>query len=318
MNGMTTGGMTTGGMSQSGPTTIREITIISGKGGTGKTTLAAAFATLAFPDAILADCDVDAADLHLILKPEIMERTDFRGSDVAQLDEQICIHCGLCAETCRFGAITDEIEILREKCEGCGVCELICPVEAMSLSKRVDGELYSSETRFGPMVHARLRAGGEASGKLVAEVRNKARLLAVHHGKKLILSDGPPGIGCPVISAISGTDLAVVITEPTISGISDLKRVLDTAAHFHVISGVVINKSDVNPERSEEIRIYCEEREIPIFGRIPYDMIATESMVVGESIIEYTEGAFADTIRAIWHTIHEWIGFDGCDNYNRS
>lgn len=318
--------------------TIREITVISGKGGTGKTTLAAAFATLAHPDAVLADCDVDAADLHLILEPKIFERKDFHGLNVAEIDAEKCILCGKCAEACRFDAIIpcngeeigegidgvaigddtgdnardnghsisqDGMEIIRERCEGCGVCELVCPVDAVSLVDRVDGELYTSETRFGPMAHARLQAGGEASGKLVAEVRSKARLLAQEHGKELIISDGPPGIGCPVISAISGTDLAVVVTEPTVSGISDMERVLEVAAHFKVKSGVIVNKSDVNPGKTEDIRTFCGAHDIPVFGELPYDILVTEAMVAEQSIVEFSDGEFAATVREIWRAIHE-------------
>jgi len=300
----------TGNSQQSGnngKTPVREITVISGKGGTGKTTLAAAFASLAHPYAVLADCDVDAADLHLILKPEITGRKDFHGLNVAEIDMGKCIRCGKCAAACRFDAINPEIEVVHEKCEGCGVCELVCPEDAISLVDRVDGELFTSDTRFGPMAHARLQAGGEASGKLVAEVRSKARLLAHERDKRLIISDGPPGIGCPVISAISGTDLAVIVTEPTVSGISDLKRVLETAAHFKVPAGVIVNKSDVNPGKTEDIRKFCSERAIPMFGELPYDMVATESMVAEQSVVEFSDGEFTKRVKEIWDAIGKRI-----------
>jgi MinD superfamily P-loop ATPase len=289
-------------------TKIKEITIISGKGGTGKTTLTAAFATLAHPDAVLADCDVDAADLHLILKPKILERKEFHGLNVAAIDGGKCITCGNCVQACRFDAITESIEIVREKCEGCGVCELVCPENAISLVERVDGESYTSDTRFGPLSHARLQAGGEASGKLVAEVRSTARLLAKKYGKSMILSDGPPGIGCPVISTISGTNLAVLVTEPTVSGISDLKRVLETTDHFNVPTGVVINKSDINPVRTREIHDFCGSHNIPIFGEIRYDNLATEAMVAEKSIIEYSEDTMSKNIARIWNKILFAVG----------
>jgi len=241
---------------------------------------------------------------------------------VAEIDTEKCIRCGKCVAACRFDAmivttpiadpdpvnIAGEIDIIHEKCEGCGVCGLVCPVGAISLVDRVDGELYTSETRFGPMSHAAIHAGGEASGKLVAEVRNRARLLAQEREKSLIISDGPPGIGCPVISAISGTDLAVVITEPTISGIGDMERVLETTAHFKVPAGVIVNKSDVNPGKCREIRAFCAAQDIPVFGELPYDMVATESMVAEQSVTEYSDGEFAASIKEIWNVIGTWVG----------
>ena len=180
----------------------KEIVVISGKGGTGKTTLTSAFARLASGNVSIADCDVDASDLHLVLEPTIISKSDFTGLDLPRIDPEICTRCGLCKSRCRFGAISDEIEIVRESCEGCGVCELVCPVNAITMEPRIDGEIYSSDTLFGPMAHARLRPGGEASGKLVSIVRAEARKMAVSKNLDLILSDGPPGIGCPVISSI--------------------------------------------------------------------------------------------------------------------
>ena len=286
---------------------LRELAILSGKGGAGKTTVAAAFASLA-KNAVLADCDVDAPDLHLILKPEIKEKRDFFGLELAVIDPQVCTSCGCCLENCRFDAITPDIQVIRESCEGCGVCQLVCPVDAVSLTERKSGELYHSNSRMGPFVHAYLLPGEEASGKLVAEVRTGARTLAVKKGKELVLIDGPPGIACPAIASITGTTLVLIITEPTLSGMSDMKRVVQLAEHFGVPVVVGINKYDLNLENSSEIEAYCLEKNIALVGRLPYDTITTKAMIQEMSVLEYIketgEGAeFGRLLEEMWRGV---------------
>lgn len=287
---------------------VRQITIISGKGGTGKTTLTASFGFLARGRAVLADCDVDAANLHLILKPEVMETIPFRGSKLAVIDHGKCVGCGECYRRCRFDAIAEDIEVVPELCEGCGVCALVCPADAITLKERDTGEAYISNTRFGPMTHARLFTAEEASGKLVTLVRNQAKMLAEKGGKEFVLVDGPPGIGCPVISAISGVDLVVVVTEPTLSGIHDMERVLSVAEHFRIRSVLVINKFDLNEENTRAIEERAEERGAPVLGKIPYDVSVVRSMVEGKSVIEYSpESPVSAEIERVWKKIEALV-----------
>jgi len=219
---------------------VKELTVISGKGGTGKTSITAAFAALA-KDAVFADCDVDAADLHLILKPSIKKTIKFQGLKIASIDKNICIDCKKCHDSCRFHAIDEDIQLINESCEGCGVCAYVCPVDAVTMVDRDSGYAYRSETRFGPMAHAVLHTAEEASGKLVTVVRNNASDLAKQHKKNLILIDGPPGIGCPLIASISGVNLVLIVTEPTLSAIHDLERILGVAQHFHIPAVVCIS-----------------------------------------------------------------------------
>ena len=290
---------------------INEVAIISGKGGAGKTTIAAAFASLA-EDAVLADCDVDAPDLHLILKPEIKERKDFFGLDLAVIDYDMCTRCGLCHEKCRFDAITSDIEIVQESCEGCGVCALVCPVNAVSLTERWAGEIFFSDSRAGPFVHGRLFPGEEASGKLVEQVRAAAKKRAMSEGKKLILIDGPPGIGCPVIASISGTNRVVIVTEPSLSGISDMKRVVQITEHFKIPVLVGINKYDVNLQNTQEIERYCTEKNIEIVGKLPYDTVTTKAMINEMSVVEYVKendikSEFGERLEEMWRMVMEMI-----------
>jgi len=279
---------------------MKQLAIISGKGGTGKTTLAAAFASLA-ENAVLADCDVDAADLHLILKPEIKETIEFSGSKIASKDEEKCIQCGKCKEYCRFDAIDGEI--IEDRCEGCGVCEYVCPEGAITLIERKSGFAYISDTRFGPMSHAVLNTAEEASGKLVALVRNNARILAKKYGKDLIIIDGPPGIGCPVISAVSGADLVLIVTEPTLSGIYDMERILGVANHFNIPAVVCINKFDINPGNTQLIEKYCDENGLEVVGKIPYDETPTKAMIQEKTIIEFSDNEFSNNVKNIWENI---------------
>jgi MinD superfamily P-loop ATPase len=282
-----------------------EIIVISGKGGTGKTSLTAAFAHLAAP-AVICDLDVDAPDLHLILEPEIEARHDFYSGREAVIDASACTGCGVCAGMCRFGAIgrtpagftVDPI-----KCEGCKVCVHFCPAGAVGFPERRCGEWYRSRTRFGSMVHAQLLPGAENSGRLVALLRGKARELALAQGRSLILSDGAPGIGCPVISSLSGTDFAVLVTEPTPSGRHDLERVMELCRHFKIAAGVIVNKCDLNPENADGIRRYCDATGTEFLAALPYDAAVTEAMVRRRAVTELRRDGLAAELRAAWRRI---------------
>ncbi len=281
---------------------MKQITVISGKGGTGKTSVTAAFASLA-DNAVLADCDVDAADLHLILKPEIKKTMGFHGLKIASIDKEKCTDCKKCYKHCRFDAIDEEINIIKESCEGCGVCEYVCPVDAIKMVDRDSGFAYISETRFGPMAHAMLKTAEEASGKLVTVVRENAKKIAEEKNKNLIIIDGPPGIGCPVISAISGVDLVLVVTEPTLSAIHDFERILGVAHHFNIPAVVCINKYDINKDNAEKIEQYCKSNDIQVVGELPYDVVVTEAMVHEKNVIEFSKGVLSDKISNMWDNI---------------
>ncbi|MGB3908399.1 MAG: ATP-binding protein, partial [Methanomethylovorans sp.] len=239
------------------------ITVISGKGGTGKTTLTAAFASLA-NNALIGDCDVDAADIHLILKPELTSKQDFYGMEVASINRDNCSACGLCAERCRFGAISKELVITAHICEGCGVCSLVCPENAITMKEHKAGEIFRSVTRFGPLVHAKLGIGEETSGKLVSMVRKISSEMAVENGIDLIIVDGPPGTGCSVIASITGGDLVLIVTEPSVAGIHDLKRVFEVTAHFGIKAVVCINKYNINEEKTADIEKFCQIKGIDV------------------------------------------------------
>ncbi|AKB48395.1 Pyruvic-ferredoxin oxidoreductase subunit delta [Methanosarcina sp. Kolksee] len=292
---------------------MKQLTVISGKGGTGKTTLTAAFASLA-KNAVIADCDVDTADMHLILKPEILEKEDYYGFEVARIDPELCIKCGKCREFCRYGAVNENYEVDPSGCEGCAVCTIVCPNGAVSMEKRVSGQSFSSKTRFGPMAHARLGIGEETSGKLVSAVRSNAKKLAEQYHKDLIIIDGPPGTGCSAIAAITGTDLVLVVSEPTVSGIHDLKRVIDLTVHFMIPTVVCINKYDINEENTQLIENFCAEIEIPVIGRLPYNDIVTKAMLQEQTLIEYTKGSeclneseFSDQVCQIWARVENML-----------
>ena len=282
---------------------IREIVIVSGKGGTGKTSLAAAFAALA-KNGILCDADVDAADLHLLMQPEVKERTDFMGGSKAVINPDLCTGCGTCLTLCRFDAISDRYEVDPIRCEGCGVCVDFCPEQAIDFPVQRCGEWYISATRFGPMVHARLGIAEENSGRLVSLVRKETRQLAEERGLDLILTDGPPGIGCPVIAAIGGATALVIVVEPTVSGIHDMERVVDLAAHFRVPGMVIVNKYDLNVEMTETIEKLAVQRNLVVLGRVPFDPVFTRSMVQGQTLFEYGEETpTRQVVRDIWAKI---------------
>lgn len=286
---------------------MKEIVIISGKGGTGKTTITAAFAALA-KNKVMADCDVDAADLHLILSPEIQHEEDFHSGKTAFIRENDCTQCGKCIEVCQFAAISTDYVVDPVACEGCGVCVYFCPVDAIDFNENLSGHWFISKTRFGPMVHAKLGIAQENSGKLVTLVRRQAKLLAEKEHLDYIIIDGAPGIGCPVISSITGANAVLVVTEPTLSGIHDLERVVSLAAgHFQIPTFVCVNKFDLNEEITDQIEQYCQEMNIGFVGKIPYDTIVTDAMVQAKTIIEFSDGVISKAINRMWEKINRLI-----------
>lgn len=282
---------------------IKELIVISGKGGTGKTSLLGAFASLA-TNKVLCDADVDAADLYLILEPEIRKRQDFQEGHRAVIDPDRCTECGLCRNLCRFHAISPDFKVDPIECEGCGVCVHFCPVEAIDFPIKTCGELFISETRCGPMVHARLGIAEDNSGKLVTLTRREARELAKNRGLGLILTDGPPGLACPVIASIAGATAVLIVTEPTLSGHHDMDRVVELANHFEIPASICVNKYDLNPDMTGVIEQYAKERGLPILGRIPFDPIFTKAMVQNQTIIEYDgRSEAAQALRDIWEAV---------------
>jgi MinD superfamily P-loop ATPase len=293
---------------------MKEIVVISGKGGTGKTSIVASFAALAGKK-VLADCDVDAADLHLVLNPKIERREDFSGGKKARILEDECIACDRCIEECRFEAITyprsengNVPSVNPIFCEGCGVCFRMCPVEAISFEPAVNGEWYVSSTNYGPMVHARLGMAEGNSGKLVTLIRQEARDIAEREGLEYIIVDGSPGVGCPVIASITGSDLVLVVTEPTLSGQHDLLRVAELTAHFRIPTVVCINKWDLNPDITEQIEEEAEEHGVKTAGRVRYDTAITKAQIVKTSVVEYTGGAVSEDIKSLWRNVIYALG----------
>jgi len=277
---------------------MKEIVVLSGKGGTGKTSIVGSLAVLA-RGKVLADCDVDAADLHLLLSPSVKQEIEFWSGQVAHIDLDKCTQCGLCQNLCRFDAIRD-LEVDPVSCEGCGFCFHICPAEAITMKENLPGHWFISDTKYGPLVHARLGIAQENSGKLVAQVRQQARQIAEEQDFDYIISDGPPGIGCPVISSLSGASLALMVTEPTLSGIHDLERVLGVCRHFGVPAVVCINKYDLNEENTRQIEGYCASQGIGVAARIPFDNAVTEAMVRGVPVVEYSDGRVSREIEKLW------------------
>jgi len=288
---------------------MKELVVISGKGGTGKTSIVASFAALA-KNAVLADCDVDAADLHLVLEPTVVRREAFSGGKRARVEAARCSGCGKCRELCRFGAISPDgpgnsrlkqtFRVDPIACEGCGVCAWFCPEEAIAFRPAVNGECFVSETRHGPMVHAKLGIAEENSGKLVSTVRQEAGKLAERRGSDLIVIDGSPGIGCPVIASITGADLVLVVTEPTVSGLHDLDRVVDLAGHFGLPALLCVNKWDLNPDMTARIEGHARQRGLVLAGRVRYDRAVTEAQVQRRSVVEYQEEGCSEDIRRVW------------------
>jgi MinD superfamily P-loop ATPase len=281
---------------------LKQITVLSGKGGTGKTTITASFAVLA-NKLVIADCDVDAPDLHMLLHPKPIETQGFKGPKLAEIDPAKCVECGLCQETCRFEAITD-FKVDPILCEGCSTCTLVCPEDAISLKERISGQAYISKSKYGLMSHALLFPGEANSGKLVTLVRLNARQIAEKENCNMILIDGPPGIGCPAIASVSGVDVGVIVTEPTVSGIHDMKRVLRLLAHFNVLPLVCINKYDINIGNTQEIAGFCKKRNIEVVGKVPFDAIVTKAMVSEKTVIEYSpESIVSKSIDEMWKYI---------------
>ena len=289
---------------------MKELVVISGKGGTGKTSLLAAFASLA-GGKVLCDADVDAADLHLVTSPTVQLRQRFRSGHQAVIDPRRCSRCGMCIDWCRWQAISPRFEVDPISCEGCGVCYHLCPEKAVDFPEKTCGEWYVSDTRFGPMVHARLGIAEENSGKLVTLVRREARKIGEKRGLQLVLTDGPPGIGCPVIAAIGGADAVLIVTEPTVTGIHDLQRVANLAAHFDVPAMVSINKQDLNTKMTAQIEAFARIMGITPAGNVPFDPVFTQAMVAGRTIFEQSRnGRAAKAVRNIWDRLCTHLAVD--------
>jgi MinD superfamily P-loop ATPase len=284
---------------------MKELIVISGKGGTGKTSIMAAFSSLA-ENMVLCDADVDAADLHLIMNPKVIQQTDFQSGNTAVINKDQCTECDLCREMCRFNAISADYKVNPIDCEGCGVCVHFCPEDAIDFPVSTCGEWFVSDTRFGPMVHARLGIAEENSGKLVTLVRQEARKLAEAKNLDLILTDGPPGVGCPVIASIGGANAVLIVTEPTVSGKHDMERVAQLAAHFKVPAMICVNKFDLNLELTRDIETYAEKKGLSCLGRIPFDPIFTKAMIQAQTVFEYDgRSTVGEAVRGTWQRLTE-------------
>jgi MinD superfamily P-loop ATPase len=296
---------------------MKEVVVISGKGGTGKTSITAAFASLA-QNIVIADCDVDAADLHLVLSPVVRQQSDFSGGKRAAINSDKCIGCGKCADMCRFNAIQLDgpaNEMIEKtyivdpiSCEGCKVCVEFCPAGAIDFRDVVNGQWYMSDTRFGPMVHAKLGIAEENSGKLVTLLRRQAKRIGSEQGKDLLIVDGSPGIGCPVIASVTGSNLVLIVTEPTLSGIHDLERVAELTSNFGIRTLVCVNKADINPEMTGRIGEMARQRGLKVVGKIPYDESFTKAQVMKATLIEYTGGDIAERVKAMWREVTYALG----------
>lgn len=295
---------------------MTELVVVSGKGGTGKTSLVGSLAALS-ENMVLVDCDVDAADLHLILRHNLQKTTEFTGGKRASIIDEKCTNCGICQEYCRFDAIKHEVPtgnegrerywIDKHSCDGCGVCERHCPEQAIDFKQVISGEWYLSNTPYGPLVHARLGIAQANSGKLVSELRQQARLLAGNKGMDLIIIDGPPGIGCPVIASITGTGYVLVVTEPSMSALHDMERLLQLTVHFGISTGICINKFDINPKLSNQIEDKARELDLPVLGRIHHDEAVTMAQVNRKSVVENGDGTATRDIRILWEHVKDAI-----------
>jgi len=288
---------------------MKEIVIISGKGGTGKTSVTASLAYLADKSIMVADCDVDAADMHLLMKPENDRKEDFFSGVLAEIDQDKCIKCGKCSNVCRWKAIPiveNKYVVQPLDCEGCGYCSLVCPTDAISMNEQNVGNWIISDVKTNTqMVHARLGIGAENSGKLVAKVKNEAKVLAEKSEKDFVVVDGSPGIGCPVVSSLSGANLVVLVTEPSVSGIHDVKRVYELVKKFGIKAGCIINKADINPDKVKEIHQFLETENIQLIAEIPYDENFTKAMTMGKTIVEYDPDGIGEILKNSWEKIRK-------------
>ena len=280
---------------------MKELVVLSGKGGTGKTSIAASLAVFA-SNKVMADCDVDAADLNLLLASDSKEENCFTAGKIARIDTDACLGCNICAHYCRFEAIRDCV-VSQARCEGCGLCALVCPVQAVNMEDDICGKWFISDTKYGILVHARLKPGRGNSGKLVALVRQQARQIAESSQLEYIITDGPPGTGCPVISSLSGTSMALLVTEPTLSRVHDLERIIAICRHFDVPHSVCINQYDLNMENSNQIERYCNNCGIEIVGRIAVDDRFSKAIIAGIPVAEYTQEGPAVEIKKVWNAL---------------
>lgn len=293
---------------------MTELVIVSGKGGTGKTSLVGSLAALS-QNKVLVDCDVDAADLHLILQNDKQRTSEFTGGKQASINEERCTNCGICLEYCRFDAIKHELDavdtvgerywINKHACDGCGVCVRHCPEQAIDFKDVISGEWYLSDTPYGPLVHARLGFAQGNSGKLVSLLRRQARLLAEKMGLDLIIVDGPPGIGCPVIASITGAGYILIVTEPSMSAIHDMKRMLQLTNHFRIPTGICINKSDINSMLTSQIEEFAEKQKVKVLGRIPFDPAVTAAQLAGTTIVDHNASGGSRSVRLLWSNLSE-------------
>ncbi len=290
---------------------MKEIVVISGKGGTGKTSIVSSFAALA-DKPVLADCDVDAADLHLILEPKINHREDFSGGKQAKIIQDNCTSCGKCFELCRFNAIKKTNDSKAGKtvytidpiaCEGCGVCVWFCPTKTINFEETINGEMFISDTRYGQMVHAKLGIAEENSGKLVTKVRKRAREIAEKNNSNFIIVDGSPGIGCAVIASITNSDIVVIVTEPTLSGKHDFERVASLTKQLKIPAVACINKYDLNSDMAEEIEDKAKSINIPVIGKIRYDKAVTKAQIMKSAVVEYTDSPISKEIKKMWREV---------------
>ena len=286
---------------------MKELTIISGKGGTGKTSVTASFATLA-PNRIVVDADVDAANLFLTLEHKTIENSYFKGGSLASIDNDLCTECGDCRERCQFNAISEDFIIDPISCEGCGVCAYFCPEKAIAFEQQVCGEKFVSETPWGPMIHARLGIAEENSGLLVSQLRQEAREMAKDKKIPLIITDGPPGIGCPVIAAVTNADALLIVTEPTLSGLHDMERVKSLADQMRIPTMLCINKADLNPETAGTIKTFAKENGIKFVGEIPFDRGVIDAMKANQSLTQFSRGPAALAVESIWKEVQQFMG----------